>query len=115
MQDPFITRSSVLQALSRHIGAGNGVHIGQLAREIVHCPTDAATERRIRTLIEELRRDGAAICALPATGYFMAANPDELEITCKFLFDRAMSSLTQCAAMKKISLPDLAGQLHIKT
>lgn len=111
----LINRASVLHALSRHIGASNGVHIGQLCREIVHVPVDAATERHVRSFIEELRREGEHICATPKHGYFMAENAEELETTCKFLYDRAMTTLTQVSAMKKIALPDLAGQLHIKT
>lgn len=111
----LITRASVLQALGRHCGSSAGAHVGELAREIVHAQVDAGTERYLRAVIEELRLEGHHICGTPKHGYFIAATAEELEATCKFLYDRAMSSLTQVSRMKKIALPDLAGQLHIKT
>ena len=55
------------------------------------------------------------ICAHPGTGYFMAETPEELNETCKFLVDRSMTTLTQVSRMKRIALPDLHGQLHLKT
>jgi hypothetical protein len=67
----------------------------------------------VRKAIEELRREGHRICATPETGYFMAANDDELDRTCGFLYARAMTSLTQVAAMKRVALPDLRGQLRL--
>jgi hypothetical protein len=35
--------------------------------------------------------------------------------TCNFLYDRAMTSLRQIATMRRVSLPDLRGQLHLPT
>lgn len=114
-----ITRDRVLDVLSRHIGAENAVHISELVREITRflaTPEQLpALERRTRTLIEQLRNAGAHICAHPRCGYYMAATPDELDATCEFLYSRAMASLKQIAAMKKVSLPDLRGQLHLPT
>jgi hypothetical protein len=52
-------------------------------------------------------------CGHPSTGYFLAQTDDELLRTVKFLHDRAMTSLSQAAAMQRVSLPDLAGQLRI--
>lgn len=115
MTAELVNKASVLQALSHHIGAAKGIHADQLAREVVGVPTDKGTERQVRKCIEELRRDGNHVCGTPRDGYFMAATPEELDQTIKFLYDRAMTTLKQLSAMKKIALPDLAGQLHIKT
>jgi hypothetical protein len=111
----LVNKSSVLQALSRHIGAANGVHAGQLAREVVGVPTDKATERHVRKYIVELRLEGAAICGTPETGYFMAETEEELNATIALLSSRVATTNSQITALKKLSLPDLAGQLHLKT
>lgn len=115
MSETFISKPLVLAALARHIGEANGIHIGQLTREIVQGLSDKNHERHVRARIEELRHEGHHICATPKSGYFMAETEAELEATCGFLYDRAITSLRQVAAMKKVSLPDLAGQLHLKT
>jgi len=43
----------------------------------------------------------------------MAQTHEELEECCKYLHDRARTSLVQVAAMKRVSLPDLYNQMHI--
>lgn len=116
----FITRNSVLSALSRHIGERNGVSVENLTDELggwhgARRWRQKAEERRVRKRIEELRREGVHICATPESGYFIAETSEELQATCRFLFARAMTSLKQVAAMKNISLPDLEGQLKLKT
>ncbi|WP_310614056.1 hypothetical protein [Limnohabitans sp.] len=111
-----ITSSQVLTELSHHIGRDNGIHVQDLVRRITcESKVNAPLERRVRQLVAELRMEGHHICAHPARGYFMAATAEELADTCEFLYERAMTSLTQISRMKQISLPDLRGQLHLKT
>lgn len=107
-----LTRDSVLWSLAMHTGEANGVHARDLVMEICG-ETSPALERELRSLIEALRRGGQHICGTPASGYYVAATADELLRTVRFLHDRAMTSLTQAAAMQKVSLPDLRGQLRI--
>lgn len=109
-----ITSAAVLGALSRHIGAANGVTGERLVAEILG-HVDAYSERHLREIVVRLRLEGQHVCAHPTRGYFMAATADELDATCIFLYERAMTTLTQIAAMKRISLPDLRGQLHLPT
>jgi hypothetical protein len=110
-----ITQSDVLHVLSWHIGEDEGIGIRELARQVAGPNATARDERTIRAAITELRRAGFHICAHPATGYHMAASDTELVRTCDFLYDRAMTSLEQIAAMRRVSLPDLRGQLHLPT
>lgn len=114
-----ITADRVLEVLSHHIGASKGIDAHTLADEVCnfHIPPHdfANIERQIRSVIVELREQGQHICAHPCTGYYIAATPDELDATCEFLYDRAMCSLKQIAAMKRIAMPDLRGQLHLPT
>lgn len=107
---------AALQALSRHIGREAAVHARELVAEILGDPTpDPVAERELREAIVSLRLEGHHVCGHPSSGYYMAASAEELDGTCTFLYERAMTTLTQIAAMKRISLPDLRGQLHLPT
>lgn len=102
-------KTIVLTVLSRHIGHGNGIGVKQLAEQTDLLP------RSIRTHISDLREEGIAVCGTPKDGYYIAATPDEMETTCKFLRSRAMHSLTLESRLRKIPLTDLIGQLHLPT
>lgn len=111
-----INHSTVLRALARHIGRHNGAHIDQLVAEITGGDgTEPCQQRHVRLVILELRTEGHHICGHPATGYFIAESPEELDATCEFLYQRALASLRQISAMKHIALPDLRGQLKLPT
>lgn len=110
----LIDKHSVLAALSQHIGKERGITASDLVSQITWSVATPGECRHLRHVIEELRNEGQHICAHPSLGYFIAANEKELNQTCEFLFHRAMTSLTQVAKMKKVSLPDLRGQLGLK-
>lgn len=108
------THEYLLMVLNGHIGAGAGLP----AAALVHAVNDQAgrsliSERHLRSLIHDLRLRGHHICATPEHGYHLAANEGELLATCRFLYQRGMTGLQQVAAMRRVSLPDLAGQLRI--
>jgi len=108
-----MNKNDVISALASHIGAPRGVTASRLVDEMYGhtCP---ACERQLRAIVEKLRREeGLHICAHPARGYFIAASAEELDETCEFLYRRAMTSLSQVARMKRVSLPELRGQLRI--
>lgn len=109
-----VDRDSVLAALSRHIGRGRGATAAQLVREITGGHS-AGAERRLRSVVVELRRAGHHVCAHPSDGYHLAETDAELDATLEYLYDRAMCSLEQIAAMRRVSLPDLRGQLRLRT
>lgn len=109
----LVTRDAVLGALTAHIGAQNGVHVELLAAEVAGIFRTNATARQIRQMVVELRRDGHHICGEPTTGYFLAATPEELDRCCEFLYERAMTTLMQISAMKRVAVPDLRGQLRM--
>lgn len=110
----LISRHSVLNAL--RVGAANGQTAEGLVRRItgVSAAASGFRARRLRAAVVELRNEGHHVCATPEQGYFLAANEDELLATCRFLHSRAMKSLTQVAAMRRVSLPDLEGQLRLR-
>lgn len=111
-QDNEITPDTVLSALQGRIGAANGITATKLVIFLTD-NTSAAAERRLRDCVVYLRTQGHPVCASTADGYFIAANDQELNETCKFLYDRAMTGLQQAYALKKKALPDLAGQLGL--
>lgn len=96
-------------ALQGHLGSDQGITAEQLAAQ---CET---TKRAVRSAVTELRLEGVGICGHPKTGYYIAANDEEIEATCAFLRSRALHSLTLESRLRKCTLPDLLGQLHLKT
>lgn len=107
-----VTPDTVLHALVRRVGPANGITAAALAQEITG-RLNAADERRLRQVIEQLRLEGHAICATPEAGYHVAANAEDLNRTCVFLVKRLVSTARQVAAMKRVALPDLYGQLGL--
>lgn len=108
-------RHHLLQVLQGHIGMGNGATAERLCREIGALPNGPVTcsPRHLRKLVHELReKEGHHIGAHPARGYFIAETPEELDVCCEFLRARAMTSLKDIAAMRRMSLPELMGQLR---
>lgn len=109
-----ITPDTVLHALVRRLGPANGISAADLAAHITG-RQNAADERRLRTVIEQLRLDGHPVCATPDAGYHLAANADDLNRTCVFLMKRLVATARQVAAMKRVAMPDLYGQLGLPT
>lgn len=112
----MIDADRLLEALRSHIGAHNGISADGLVAEVnANAGHTVLTTRELRQLVVALRKQGHHVCAHPRTGYFLAATDTELSTTCGFLRERAVSSLQQVAAMERVSLPDLLGQLHLPT
>lgn len=95
----------LVNVMSRHIGADNGINADKLAHLVGVSP------RQLRTLITRAREQAVAICGTPSTGYYMAATADELQDACHFLRARAMRSLRLLRVMRRTALPTLQGQL----
>jgi len=111
--DRSLTPTLVLDVLGDHVGADNGISARELVRKIAGITT-AGGERRLRSIVVALREAGHAIGGTPETGYFIARTDAELDATFEFLYSRAMTSLTQIAAMKRMAMPDLRGQLRLR-
>lgn len=107
-----ITPDTVLSALQGRIGRANGMTAHELSTAITGRHS-AADERRLRAVVEHLRCQGHAVCAHPRHGYYLAASAAELDETCAFLVERASTSLRQVAAMRRVAMPDLRGQLGL--
>lgn len=107
-----IPNDAVLRVLEQHVGASNGIHVRELVQRATESVcTTAAQERSARSAIAQLRLAGHCICGQPDKGYYIAATPEELERTCQYLRGRALTSLAIEARMRKVSMPELLGQL----
>jgi hypothetical protein len=104
--------SIVFDALADRVGADNGISARDLVFNLLGIYSKNG-ERHLRTVIEALRKEGHPICAHPTTGYYVAATEKEIDATCIFLYGRAMTSLKQVAALKRVALPDFRGQLNL--
>lgn len=111
-----ITPAQVIAELAHHVGADNGIHVAELVRRISgQQVSNALLERKVRQHITDLRMEGAHICGHPASGYYMAETAKELADTCAFMESRAMSSLVIVSRLRKVSMPELLGQLALPT
>ncbi|MGA0569614.1 hypothetical protein ACO2Q9_02715 [Variovorax sp. VNK109] len=109
-----IRKDHVLEALQRHVGRENGVHMRDLVGRILNTVlVTEAHERKVRELITDLRNDGHHICAHPGSGYYMAANAKELEDTCRFLLERSQSTVDQVCRMRGAFAIDLYQQVGL--
>ena len=100
-------KAALINALAAHQGRENGICARDLAAKVSVSP------RRLRTLISQARDEGMAICGKPATGYFVPTTPEELQESCAFLEHRALHSLRVLSRMRKVSLPELLGQMKL--
>lgn len=104
-----MSAEKVLTLLQKHVGRENGMRAEMIAK-LLDLP-----ERAVRKHITGLREEGIALCGTPQDGYYIASTPEEIEETCRFLRSRAMHSLHLESRLRKIPLPDLIGQMHLKT
>jgi biotin operon repressor len=102
-------KDQLLSLLAHHQGEAQGITSEGIATAL------DTNKREVRKLVTELRLSGVAVCGHPADGYYVAATPEELERTCQFLRSRAMRSLTLESMLRNVPLPDLLGQLHLRT
>lgn len=107
-----LTPDAVLEVLQRNVGEAHGLTAEALAHAVTGRRHNA-DQRALRKVIEALRTAGHRVCAHPAHGYYLAANDTELDRACSFLVERAMTSLRQVSAMRRVALPDLRGQLGL--
>jgi len=102
-----LDKHDVLRVLELCKGKAKGIDMDELLFRTGY----AISARRARLHIEALRRDGHPICGVPLAGYYMARTAKELNEGCQFLRSRAMTSLVLEAAMRRVSLPELMGQI----
>lgn len=109
-----ITQSTVFAHLvaGNHVGRASGLTADALVKAITG--RNAPAHRRLlRRCVEALRMRGYPVCAHPTHGYYIAANASDMDATCEYLYQRALTSLRQISALKRVAIPDLRGQLGL--
>lgn len=101
--------SDFISTMQSHIGKENAIGGEDLALLLGISP------RELRKMTGDAIDDGIALCSHPSNGYWIALNAIELEETCQFHRGRALHELAKEAKLRKLTLPDLLGQLHLRT
>lgn len=104
---PLIKQLTQWHLTTSHKGRNCGIKVEALARKV------GVSERDVRQAVSDLREDGLAIAATPATGYYLAEMASELDECCQFLRRRALHSLRLESRLRKVALPDLLGQIQL--
>lgn len=95
-----------------HLQSRTGKHSGISAAAL--SALTGLPQRTQRSAISLLREAGHAVVGTPETGYYMAANAQELRECCAFLRSRALHSLVIEARLMRLSLPQLLGQISLE-
>ena len=117
--DRDMLKERALEVLQRHVGKSRAITMARLAGAIQGCavvPSARYEETRlVRSIVEQLRREGHPVCHHNGRGggYFWAANENELEETAAWFRKRAMSAFRQEANLKRISMSELVEQLKL--
>jgi len=112
----YITR--LLIEMPKHVGKSNKIGMGELYRAVFEKDFEHRINdtRRLRMLITDLRRQGMPICSTVSgegAGYYIAAVGSEMNEYLQRLHARALKILAMEARMRKITLPELLGQMRI--
>ena len=101
------------RALIDLIGACKGEAQALRRRNLCEQLAHFGDERKIRRMIEHLRRQGVPICST-ARGYFTPQDAGEMLKSTDYSDSYAISIFTRTAREKKISLLEYLGQLRMK-
>jgi len=110
--------SRLLQVLTRHVGEEKAVDAGTLYAEVYgeRVKNKINQTRAMRTLITALRNKGVPIGSTSAQtggGYYLCRAGSELSAFCDRLTRRALTTLSMVAKVKKMSMPELLGQMKL--
>lgn len=92
------TMHDLLRHLGGHVGAVNALPARVAAARLQCAKADVAR------LVEQLRANGIAACGDPISGYYIAANADELRRQCAALQRTAEDALRTEAALRHVPI-----------
>ena len=111
-------RELVIVLLSEYRGPGACIRMKDLLSQMGENVLPARVydqTRIIRSVVRQLREEGHSIAFRQGRdgGYFMARDADELQPTINTFHSRALASMAQEKALRKISLRDLFYQYEL--
>jgi len=107
--DPLEAR--VLHALSTHRGRANAIRVDDLAREV------GRSGRDLQEIVHRLRVDHGkpiASAASKPAGYYIPESLEEVEAFVAEQRAKALGTLAAIAAVKRVTLAELLGQLSLE-
>lgn len=110
--------SRLLMVLSTHVGIEKAVDMGELYERVFDetFANKINHTRRLRTIVTALRRKGIPIGSVTsknAGGYYLVRAGSELDEYCSRLRRAALNKLALEARLRKISMPELLGQMQL--
>jgi len=110
--------SKILMILARHVGEEKAIDMGELYSRVFDEPYTHKINntRRLRTVITALRQKGVPIGSTAAKnggGYYLVRAGSELDAYCGRLRRAALNKLAMEARLRKISMPELLGQMQM--
>lgn len=112
-------KARLLEVLFDHIGKENAVSMDVLFEKVYSeaAPNKINDTKKVRKLITAVRNQGRAIastCARDGGGYYIPRAGSELEeYLRRMLHQPALRKLAMEAKIRKVSLPELIGQMSI--
>jgi len=111
-------RAKLLSILTTHIGETNAISMAELYERVFDKKwhNKVNDTRKLRLLVNKMRSEGIAICSTTDRdngGYYLAAAGSEAQDYLRRLERRALKILWRISKIKKISLPELLGQMRL--
>ena len=110
--------SRLLEVLTLHVGEEKAIDAGELYSRVYDekVTNKINHTRAMRKLITALRRKGVPIGSTSAVnggGYYLCRAGSEVTAFCDRLTRRALTTLGMVAKVKKLSMPELLGQMRM--
>jgi len=111
-------RARLLSILTTHIGETNAISMAELYERVFDKKwhNKVNDTRKLRLLVNKMRSEGIAICSTTDQnngGYYLAAAGSEVNDYLRRLERRALKILWRISKIKKVSLPELLGQMRL--
>lgn len=116
MNDPLNNlEATIMHILKSHRGKDNAISRGALVDAVNgETPLFPVHERGIREAIKHLVTQHGERIGSCVGGYFLIETFEELEKVCRYYHSYGLSSLFVEARLRRVSLPDLLGQLSME-
>lgn len=110
-------KGRLLKVLTVHVGRARRIGMGELYEEVFgerynHRINDT---RNLRELVDELQKEGVPVVSDSSQtgGYWLASTAGELDDYCGRLRTAALKKLKKEARLRKLTLPQLLGQIQL--
>ena len=106
-------KRSILRIVTKCVGRENRIKKDEIAR-LMHLKYTSTTDRQIRSLVNELRKEGVLILSdSGGAGYWLAENRDEVDEVLNELNSRAKDLLEQSSILRLAAERELGMQMGL--